>query len=76
MELNERQSQSDQYLKELPKQMSGMFEHLESLVTSQEAGFYQDINQTIKKQQEAIAKDHHSKVPNFVNRLSTKYMEL
>ena len=56
--------------------MSGMFEHLESLVTSQEAGFYQDINQTIKKQQEAIAKDHHSKVPNFVNRLSTKYMEL
>ena len=32
MELNERQDQSDLYLKELPEQMSGMFSHFETLV--------------------------------------------
>lgn len=32
MELDERKTQSDQYLKELPEQMSEMFKSLENLV--------------------------------------------
>jgi hypothetical protein len=38
--------------------MSSMFKHLETLVNTQEVTFYSEIADTIKKQQEAIEKDH------------------
>jgi hypothetical protein len=53
-----------------------MFSHIETLVNTQEGSFYQDINQTIKKQQQAIIKDNQSKVPGFIQRLQMKYNEL
>ena len=50
--------------------MNKMFKHLEATVDSQETNFYQEIAQTIKKQQDAISKDNQNKVPGFVNRLA------
>ena len=37
MELKEREEQSDKYLSFLPNQMSEMFDHLETLVVTQES---------------------------------------
>ena len=76
MELGERETQSDQYLKELPEQMNDMFKHLENLVNSQESEFYTEIANTVKRQQEAISRDNQNKVPGFINRLTAKYNEL
>ena len=69
-ELQEREGQSDKYIHELPQQMNKMFKHLEATVDQQETNFYQEIAQTIKKQQDAISKDNQNKVPGFVNRLA------
>ena len=57
-ELNDREKQSETYLKELPELMNGMFKHLEKLVDLQEKDFYAEIAQTVKKQQEAISRDN------------------
>ena len=56
--------------------MSSMCKHLESQVNQQEVTFYSEIAETIKKQQEAIEKDHQTKVPGFLGRLQQKYVEL
>lgn len=49
-ELKERESEAETYLKDLPEQMSGMFNHLEGLVNQQEKQFYTEIAQIVKKQ--------------------------
>ena len=49
-ELQERETQSDKYIQELPQQMNKMLKHLEVMVDNQESSFYQEIAQTIKKQ--------------------------
>jgi hypothetical protein len=56
--------------------MNKMLKHLEVMVDNQESSFYQEIAQTIKKQQDGINKDNQNKVPGFVNRLAQKYTEL
>jgi hypothetical protein len=39
-ELQERETQSDKYIHELPQQMNKMFKHLEATVDQQETSFY------------------------------------
>lgn len=54
--------------------MNGMFDKLELLVDEQQNKFNSDIRDIVLKQQEKIKNDIQSKVPNFTQRLSMKYI--